>query len=355
MKLFHYFLGTLALLVATSCSDRKSQADSTKISIVKTDTVRLASSLSVLQFPAKVRAAHDIKLAFKVSGTIEKIGVKEGEAIKKGQLLAQLDPTDYEVQLQATEAEYNQVKGEAQRVMALYQENGTTPNANDKAKYGLQQIEAKYKNHRDQLEYTRMYAPFDGYVQKCLFDSHETVAAGMPVISFISKDAPEVELNLPASAYIRRSDFETYSCTFDLFPEKAYNLKLIGITEKANANQLYTMRLQVEKNVLPLPSPGMNTTVSITCKSEGQAVWAVPGGAVMQQDGKEYLYIYKDGHIHLTEVKSLRLKNDGTVLIHCSQLKQGDRVVSSGIHYLKDGQAVQMLQPTSSTNEGGLL
>ena len=78
--------------------------------------------------------------------------------------------------LQATEAEYNQIKGEAQRVMALYQENGTTPNANDKARYGLEQIEAKYKNHRDQLEYTRMYAPFDGFVQKRLFDSHETVA-----------------------------------------------------------------------------------------------------------------------------------------------------------------------------------
>ena len=57
MKLFHFFLGALALLVATSCSNKKKQADNTKVSIVKTDTVRLASSLSVLQFPAKVKAA----------------------------------------------------------------------------------------------------------------------------------------------------------------------------------------------------------------------------------------------------------------------------------------------------------
>lgn len=355
MKLFHFFLGALALLVATSCSNKKKQADNTKVSIVKTDTVRLASSLSVLQFPAKVKAAHDINLSFKVSGTIENIRVKEGEAVRKGQLLAQLDPTDYEVQLQATEAEYNQIKGEAQRVMALYQENGTTPNANDKARYGLQQIEAKYKNHRDQLEYTRMYAPFDGFVQKRLFDSHETVAAGMPVISIISREAPEVELNLPASEYIRRNEFELFSCTFDVFPGKTYNLTPIGITEKANSNQLYTMRLKVEKNTLPLPSPGMNTMVSITCKSGEQTVWAVPGSSVMQKDGKEFLFIYKNGHVYLTEVKSLRLKSDGSLLIHCNQLKQGSCIVSSGIHYLKDGQAVRILQPVSSTNEGGLL
>lgn len=99
----------------------------------------------------------------------------------------------------------------------------------------------------------------------------------------------------------------------------------------------------------------MNTMVSITCKSGEQTVWAVPGSSVMQKDGKEFLFIYKDGHVYLTEVKSLRLKSDGSLLIHCNQLKQGSCIVSSGIHYLKDGQAVRILQPVSSTNEGGLL
>lgn len=75
-----------------------------------------------------------------------------------GQLLAELDPTDYQVQLDATEAEYKQIKAEAERVMALYKENGLLP-ANDKAVYGLKQITAKYQHHKDQLGYTRLYAP----------------------------------------------------------------------------------------------------------------------------------------------------------------------------------------------------
>lgn len=105
--------------------------------------------------------------------------------------------------------------------MALYKENVTTPDANDKAVYGLRQITAKYNHAKDQLEYTRLYAPFSGYVQKRLFDSHETVAAGMPVVSVISEGTPEVEVifrqwnisvagSLPAiiahSMYIRSRD-----------------------------------------------------------------------------------------------------------------------------------------------------
>ena len=83
--------------------------------------------------------------------------------------------------------------------MALYKENGTTPNANDKAVYGLKQITAKYQHHKDQLEYTRLYAPFSGFIQKKLFDAHETIGAGMPVISMVSAGIPEVEINLPAA------------------------------------------------------------------------------------------------------------------------------------------------------------
>ncbi len=217
---------------------------------------RLRRRTNSLQYPGKVKAAQDISLAFRVSGTIQKIYVKDGARVQAGQLLAELDPTDYQVQLDATEAEYKQIKAEAERVMALYKDNGTTPSANDKAVYGLKQITAKYRHHKDQLGYTRLYAPFNGYIQKRLFEAHETVGAGMPVLSMISNSAPEVEINLPAAEYIRREQFDRYRCTFDIYPEQTYELKLISVTPKANANQLYTMRLQLTTDNRPVPSPG---------------------------------------------------------------------------------------------------
>ena len=211
MKRIYWVLASITTCLLASCNS--STKDAREYQTVKIDTVTSANGQTYLQYPGKVKAAQDISLAFRVSGTIRKIYVKDGARVQAGQLLAELDPTDYQVQLDATEAEYKQIKAEAERVMALYKENGTTPSANDKAVYGLKQITAKYQHHKDQLGYTRLYAPFNGYIQKRLFEAHETIGAGMPVLSMISGCAPEVEINLPAAEYIRREQFNQYHCT----------------------------------------------------------------------------------------------------------------------------------------------
>lgn len=355
MKQIHLILASIPLLLFVSCA--RSERGAKEVRTVKIDTVVSASSQTALQFPGKVKAAQDVSLAFRVSGTIQKIYVKEGARVREGQLLAELDPADYQVQLDATEAEYKQIKAEAERVMALYKENGTTPNVNDKAVYGLKQITAKYQHHKDQLAYTRLYAPFSGSVQKKLFDAHETVGAGMPVISMVSSGLPEVEINLPAADYIHREKFDSYQCTFELYPGETYPLKLISVTPKANANQLYTMRLQMVPGNQPLPSPGMNTMVTI-CSHEGDAQpMSVPSGALLQKEEKTYVFVYDPSgkNVHSREVEVLRLLSNGRTVVVSDALKAGDQVVASGVHHIEEGENVRPLAPGSNTNVGGLL
>ncbi|KAB5098848.1 efflux RND transporter periplasmic adaptor subunit, partial [Bacteroides thetaiotaomicron] len=247
---------------------------------------------------------------------------------------------------------------EAERVMALYKENVTTPDANDKAMYGLKQITAKYNHAKDQLEYTRLYAPFSGYVQKRLFDSHETIAAGMPVVSIISEGTPEVEINLPAVEYIRRQQFTGYTCTFDIYPGQEYALDLINVTPKANANQLYTMRLQLKKGeAQALPSPGMNTMVTIECTEGEVRHLSVPTGAVLRDKGMASVFLYDASSrtIRRCDVTVTRLLGSGRCLVTAEGLKPGDLIVASGVHHVKDGEQVEPLLPASKTNVGGLL
>ena len=127
----------VTVAVMASCSGGNASTDNNSAKPVKIDTVRLSEANTVLQFPGKVKAAEDANLSFKVAGRIKKIYVDEGSVVHKGQLLAELDDTDYRIQLDATEAEYAQVKAQAERVIALYNDNGTTPNDYDKAVYGL--------------------------------------------------------------------------------------------------------------------------------------------------------------------------------------------------------------------------
>ena len=328
MKKFNVIIGGFILFLFTACS--QTRQESSRRQTVKTDTVISAAEQSILQYPGKVKAAEDANLSFRVSGTIRKIYVKDGTRVRKGQLLADLDPTDYQIQLDATEAEYLQVKSEAERVMALY---------------------------KDQLSYTRLYAPFDGYIDKHLFEPHETVGAGMPVLTMMSSERPEVEINLPAAEYIRRGQFKEYYCTFDIYPGKHHTLRPLYVIPRANANQLYTMRLKWENTSLPQPSPGMNTMVTILCDTTEKAPMTIPANAILHENGKTSVFLYETAQkkVRKCNIILIGLHTDGKATVTSAQIKPGDLIVSSGIHHIQDGETVTPLSATSKTNIGGLL
>lgn len=343
-----------AVLLAVSCSGSRTEGDRTQT--VKVDTVRLARSLSRIQYPGKVVAPQEISLSFRVSGTIDKILAGEGDAVRAGQLLAVLDTSDYRIQLDATEAEYAQIKGDAERTISLYKQDVTTRQNYDKAVYGLKQIEAKLASHRNQLSYCSLYAPTDGVIQSRMFEPGENVSAGLPVLAMLGSGAPNVEIHLSAADYIRRQDFRDLKCSFEVYPGKVFSLRPLSLSPKANANQLYTYTMQVQPCDGLLPSPGMNTTVRIDCaEGDGAQLLIVTSGALFAEDDAQYVYVISDNVLSKRRVECRRLLSDGQAVIVSDELGAGDAVVASGAHYVKDGERVKPLKETSKTNIGGIL
>lgn len=353
-KILYSMTALLILMTATACSGNKTERTERDI-VVKVDTVRAEGQSKALQLPGRIIPASEVNASFKVAGTLRKVYVNEGSRVAAGQLLAEIDPVDYQVQLSATEAEYAQIKADAERVMGLYADGATTASNNDKARYGLQQIEAKLQHHRNQVAYTKIYAPFSGVVQKRYFDGGETVAAGMPVVSVLSDGDMEVEVNLPAASYMHREKFASYTCTLDILPDETFGLKLISILPKANANQLYTMRLRFDKKNAQIAA-GMNAWVTVKTSGEGSDMVRIPTTALLEDGGKCYAYKYNasSGKVSRTEVKVSSLRSDGTAVVE-GQLMEDELVVSTGVHHLKDGDKVRLLAPVSKTNVGGML
>lgn len=345
--------GVAIVLLAVSCGRQKNQKKD--YNTVKIDTVEAAESSMLLHFPGKVVASEEVGLSFKVSGTIAKIYVDEGSKVRTGQLLALMDTTDYRIQLDATQAEYDQVKADAQRVISLYDQKVTTKQNYDKAVYGLKQIEAKYNNHKNQLAYCRLYAPVAGTIQAKNFEQGENVSAGMPVLTMVGGGAPEVVINIPAADYIRRAEFESYDCSFDIFPSVKYDLKLLSVSPKANANQLYNLRFQVQKGEGQMPSPGMNTNVNIHCSKNGVSSFKVPAGGIFVENDTEYVFVLRDCVLEKRQVATERLLSDGDAIVTSDMLEVGDTVAASGTHYVKEGEKVRPLEEASKTNIGGLL
>lgn len=336
------------------CKER--QTEQTVVRSVKADTVKVYGESGSAVFPGKIVAASDMSLAFRVSGPILRVNAEVGAYVRKGQVLAQIDPRDYEVQLAATTAEYEQVRGEVQRITELYEKGTVTPNDYDKARYGFQQISAKYDAHKNALADTKLLAPCDGYVQKRFFEAGETVGAGTPVVSMIGTGTGEVEINIPSSDYIRREQFDNYYCTVDIYPGKTFPLELIGITRKANMNQLYTMRFRLTGDDRSLPGPGMSTLVTIRYKTEDSGTVSVPLAAVFQADDQTKVWVYDPSGetVSARTVKLTEILLDGTAVVSAG-LSPGQIVLSGGVHSVKEGEKVKLLPAVSPTNVGGLL
>lgn len=339
------------LLLLTGCSDKKQESKKEKYANIA--TVETANAHTCLQIPGRTKAADEAGVSFRVSGTLLEVPVKEGDYVRKGQLIARMDPRDYQVQLTATEAEYKRIKSEAERVMAVYAEGGTTADNNDKAKYGLQQITAKLEHAKDQLNDTRIYAPFDGYVNDIYFKANETVGAGMPVVSLFGANKVEVEVELSATDYANRATFDAYYCTFNVTGNRQFRLTPVNLERKANANQLYRMRLAIE-GTHPEITPGMTTMVTICPQSGKETDTEIPATAIFSDNDRDCVYVYQDGTLHRRTVTLLHLNSDGTARVG-SELKPGEQVVASGVHFLKEGDRVTPVAKRTKTNVGGLL
>ncbi|NPA36241.1 MAG: efflux RND transporter periplasmic adaptor subunit [Chlorobi bacterium] len=325
--------------------------------LVKVAEVRQLNLSDTLAYPGKIVSEGDINVAFRVSGPIKKVLVQEGQYVKKGEVLALMDPRDYEVQLSATKAEYEQVRSEAERVIELHKRNSVANKDYDKAVAGLHRIEAKLRAHQNALNDTKLKAPFSGYVQKIFFDDGEMVKAGLPVLSLVSTSVLQVEAYISAADYLKKDCFDTYSCRTGLYPEVSFPLSPAGITRKANLNQLYKMVFTLDKSDSVSLSPGMSVDVNIVCsRTTGSNMYVVPVSSLFSSEDNSFVWLYDENSkaIRKKEVKVSKIRDNGTALVS-GELTDGCRVVSAGVNTLKEGQTVRLLKKVSKTNVGGLL
>ncbi len=361
MKKLVSWITTAAMAIVcpllTSCSGSKEGAEE-DIQYVKTVQAERISDAAELSYPGRTKSSEEVNVAFRVSGPIQRIFVKEGQFVKKGQLIAQMDPRDYEVQLAATQAEYEQIKADAERVIALYQEEGTTASNYDRARYGLQQITEKLAHHKNQLADTRLYAPISGYIQRKIHESGETVSAGMPVVSMFNAGDVEIEVFVPASDYARQNDLLSATCSFEVTPGKIYPLEIVRVSKEANASQLYASRLRIKGDYdRQKITPGMSTMVYVSYHAPNEVDGViVPTTAIDRQNDQCSVFVLdtQTGIVKRRAVEVGRIDLNGNIQV-LKGLKPQEKVVCAGVRYLTDGQRVKEMEKTSKANVGGLL
>ncbi|MCK5691673.1 MAG: efflux RND transporter periplasmic adaptor subunit, partial [Bacteroidales bacterium] len=143
-------------------------------------------------FPGATKETQESEMSFRVSGPIVKLNVVEGARVRSGALIAELDPRDYQVKVQSTEARYNQTKAESDRFYRLWEKGSVAKNDYERRFANYLEAEAAWEDAKNALTDTKLYAPYSGFFGRKLAELGEEVTPNQVITSIVDLSVIEV-------------------------------------------------------------------------------------------------------------------------------------------------------------------
>jgi multidrug efflux system membrane fusion protein len=362
-------LAVLTLILA-ACSKKAEEAPAEVIRPVKIMNVAAETNVSGLNFPGTVRASQRVELAFQIVGgrLIElPIEGKEGQEVKQDELLARIDPKDFETNLRNVQgrleeavASLDLAKSEYARVKKIQdQDPGAVSGADiDRKREAVNAMEGRIRSLRaeveaakDQLNYTYLKAPFAGLIAQRFVDNFQDVKPKQPILALEDISQVELLVNVPENiiALTKSAKGEDIRAVvqFPTAPGKQFPLQLKEYATKSDpATQTYQVVLQ-----MPQPEdinifPGMTASVTLSLGSSAapDKQMLIPAIAVVAKpDGTSYVWVVdpKEMMVHSQNVNVGAITGSKDIQI-LEGLKGGETIVVAGVLKLQEGMKVRL-------------
>ena len=342
----------LALFFVAACSEKpveKKGAPPTLITTTQAKVVALEVSERTL---GSLEAVNDPKISAEIAGKITKIGVRAGEMVKKGQLLAQIDPSDATHQVEADRGEVARLSAllaQQERVLArqseLVQKNFISKNALDEVsaqrdalKNQLATAQARAGLARDNVGKTQIRAPFDGVVEEQMAAAGDYIKLGDPIFKLVSNTKLRAHLPFPESAAPRLRVGMPVRISSPLAPDTSIE----GIVEDIRPTVSEGNRaIDV---IAGLNNPGAlkggGSVDALVVTGQNAAAIVVPEQSVVLRPAGKVVYLIVDGKAK-QQVVQVGSKQRGVIEI-ISGLSGGETLALDGAGFLSEGAAVNV-------------
>jgi RND family efflux transporter MFP subunit len=306
------------------------------------------------------QAEVESRLSFKVPGTVIAVHVAVGDAVEPGTPIAELNGTDYQLQVQQAEAGLTQAAADARnaaatylRVQQLYENNNASKSEIDGARAmaeasaaRVRSIEKQLELARKQVEYTKLAAPQAGLISAVPAEVNENVQAGQPISILTSTDRPEVALSVPDGDIGLIRVGQEASVRLNAVPDATFvgRIAEVGVaTSPYSTTYPVTVQLEEDDNRI---RPGMAAEVKVEFEMEDDRVrYYVPSTAVQEDDKGRFLYVLEDtgpgeGLAHRRNISVGELTAQGIEIVE--GLAPGERVITAGVTRISEGLAVRV-------------
>ncbi|PSU34014.1 efflux RND transporter periplasmic adaptor subunit [Photobacterium lutimaris] len=360
-KITPLVLAPVAMLMLNGCSDTTTYANDKPPRPVQVIELGSQHQFNTRQFSGVLEAIDTANLAFKVPGTITEVMVKTGEQVKQGQVIARLDPHDYQVAVLELEARLDEAKAantladiELKRVKQATNDNAIAAVNLDRAVSGYKRSQAMVKvveqnlqKANDALAYTQLTAPFDGVVGKRFSEQFEQAAPGLPVLTLHQPSHLQAVVDIPESLInqFREQPSGTVSWygNTDIIPATLKEVNTLPDPIK----QTYQITYQLDQSALTMITdalPGKAIQLNVAFE-QGEGQYCIPYSAIIQIGATHTVFTIEDGRTFPKAVNIESLQTDQACVT--GDLGAGDKIITAGVHYLRPDQPVGKLLTTT--------
>lgn len=324
---------------------------------VKVLTVGTSPLQAQAEFAGEVRARTESRLGFRVGGKIIRRPVEIGQTVKPGQLLAQLDPRDYQLSAGAAQAQvdaastnrdlassdlkrYQELKAQGFIGAAELERRETALKA---AQAQLAQAQAQSSAQANQAAYANLYADVAGVVVAVEAEPGQVVAAGTPVLRLAHDGPRDVVFSVPED----RVGAIVAGATLQVRNWASGNLQTAVVREVGALADPMTRTFSVKAALMGQPAPALGSTAYVRPPALSQAgtqAIRLPTSA-LRQDGKNTaVWVLDPASMLLRSVAITVAALDTNEVVVSAGLSPGMQVVASGVHVLTAGQKVTLYQ-----------
>lgn len=370
MKIKNYFLVASMAALVVACGGKRGGMPNFGDDEYPVVSVETTASSSQSSYPATIKGVQDVEIRPKVAGFITRINVREGQAVKAGQLLFVIDNATYQAAVRQSQAAVNTAKAQLNTAKLTYENNqklfeqniigdyelSAARNSYETASASVAQAEAALASARETLSFCYVKSPVAGLVGSLPYEVGSMVSSGStPALTTVSDNSSmEVYFSMTekdildmakTSGTAQAAIASMPTVTLQLADGTTYNhpgkvTKMSGVLDAATGSAQLIAVFQNPERLLKSGGSG-----SIIVPHDNVASIVVPQSCVMEIQDKKFMYtVDKDNKVKYTEIK-VAPQNDGNNYVVTEGLNVGDRYVTNGITKLTDGMEIKPITP----------
>lgn len=315
-----------------------SETQSPHVKVVQAEKLENESTRSYTFISQPFRTTE---LSFRVGGPVHVFDVQNGQFFRKGELIAAIDDRDFIIRKQRAEALYKQAEADYKRISNLYEQGNISGMNYEKAKADYEKAKADHMAATNDLNDTRLYAPFDGYVQKVNIERYQDVKPSFPVVTFIDLSKIKAEIFVPediAAGFRQKEMRSSCSVCFNAFPNQTFTPVETYLTQSAADNNISYQLTAILDNTDSSLLGGMTGSLSISCSTSSSSTGVVVPQTAVCHNNEIGSFVWRvDGQEQVNQapvtVGKLRKGNKVEIL---SGLAVGDKVAVTRLAFLSE-------------------